>query len=323
MKTINKILLFALVIMMVSCEDIFEEDITNDTLQTISPQNNEEVESNVVNFQWTAIDGADEYRVRVYGSNQAIVLDSLVSQTHLSYPLPEGSYQWRVRGENFAYQSAYSFWSNFSMIESDDLTAQFVVQSSPNNNIYVNSANLNFSWQSMANATSYSIVVKNDATTTVVFSNPDIVGTSILLNNPNPADIPDGVYQWSVKAKNATTATETEDATIRKFSIDRVVPNQPGLTAPTNGATPLINTSITFTWTVATDSGVVMSPINAFIIEFSHDNFATAPFLTLNASTTSISQSFDTSGDYYWRVKARDEAMNISTSSAIRKFVIN
>lgn len=322
MKTINKIMLLLLATIAFSCDDVLEDNIADDTVQIISPVNGAHIESNVVNFQWNSLKGADKYRVQVYGDNQVMILDSLVNnQTNLTYALAEGNYQWRIRGENFAYQSIYSIPVSFSMAFTDDLTNQLVVLSGPNNNVYLKSANLTFSWQPMPNATSYSIVVKNDATTAEVFSNPSIIGTSIVLNDPS---IVDGVYQWSVKAKNSANSTETLNATIRKFFIDSVAPNQPTLTGPPNNdSTPVIGTSITFTWSMPADSGIVNSPIS-YVIEFSHDNFATpTPFLTLNATTNSKTQSFDTLGDYYWRVKAIDEAGNVSALSAVRKFILD
>ena len=110
MKTISKIILLAFTLMIFSCEDVLEDDITNEIIQTISPIEGEVVSSNVVNFQWNIQKGADKYRVQVYNANQAIVLDSLVeNKSNLTYPLLAGAYKWRVRGENFGYQFSNIF----------------------------------------------------------------------------------------------------------------------------------------------------------------------------------------------------------------------
>lgn len=317
MKTINKIILFTLAIVTMSCEDIFEEDITNNSVQIISPRNGAIIESNVVNFQWNSLKGASKYRVQVYGANQAIVLDSLVSKTNLTYPLIQGEYQWRIRGENFAYQSSYSFPVSFSTVISNDLTNQQVVLSSPQNDISVNFTNVTLNWQSLPNATSYSIEVINISNGQQIYSNTAITGTSVTLNVPT---LTDGTYEWRVKAKNSTT--ETLQYAVRKFSIDTVIPNQPQNVTPANNSVQIINQQLSFTWTIATDSGTVQSPIS-YKIEFSNDESFTTISQTSNASSTTFQQIFSTAGIYYWRIKATDQAGNVSVASAPYKFTIN
>ena len=149
MRTISKVIIVVLIgIVFFSCEDIIEEDITNDTIQVIYPQNNEVVNSNVVNFQWASLDGADDYRVQVFTSNNSsMVLDSLVSQNHLNIPMSQGNYQWRVRGENSGYTSTYSMNNNFSVVASTDLTNQQVILSSPNDSFYTNNPSIILSEQ--------------------------------------------------------------------------------------------------------------------------------------------------------------------------------
>ncbi|MEO8535063.1 MAG: hypothetical protein ABI441_14995, partial [Flavobacterium sp.] len=80
MKTINKIIPFLLVLLLVvSCEDVFEEDISDDIIEVVSPKDDTTIESNVVNFQWNDLDGAKKYRLQVLDVNETIVVDSLVT----------------------------------------------------------------------------------------------------------------------------------------------------------------------------------------------------------------------------------------------------
>lgn len=317
MKTINKIILFALAIVTVSCEDIFEEDITNETVLITSPLNDSKVESNVVTFQWNDLKGASKYRVQVYGANQAIVLDSLVSKTNLTFPLIQGEYQWRVRGENFAYQSSYSFPVTFSTVISNDLTNQQVILSSPQNDIYVNFTNITLNWQALPNTTSYSIEVINISNGQQIYSNTSITGTSVTLNAPT---LTDGIYEWRVKAKNNTT--ETLQYAARKFSIDTVIPNQPQNVTPANNSVQIINQQVSFTWNITTDSGTVQSPIS-YKIEFSNNESFTIISQTSNASSSTFQQTFSTAGIYFWRIREIDQAGNVSLASAPYKFTIN
>ena len=98
MKTINKIIVLLSLVSLTSlcsCEDILQDDISNDTVQIGYPQNNQSIYSNVVDFQWQELHGADKYRLQVYNAASSMILDSLVSQTHFSYPISVGNYQWR------------------------------------------------------------------------------------------------------------------------------------------------------------------------------------------------------------------------------------
>lgn len=124
MKTINNIIIIALSIFAWSCDDIVEEDITNDMILTISPTEGAIIEGNTVQFSWQELDGSDNYRVQVINNNQAIVVDSLSSTSNFSVALNPGTYQWRVKGENFAYSTQYTFPINFSVEASDNLTTQ-------------------------------------------------------------------------------------------------------------------------------------------------------------------------------------------------------
>lgn len=318
MKTINKFFFCALAIMMFSCDDIFEEDITDDMVQTISPVNNSEIESNVANFRWNKLDGADKYRIQIYGSNQAMVLDSVVRRESFTYALSGGDYQWRIRGENSAYESNYTFPSNFKMIESSDLRNQQVILLSPSNGVYTNRTRVTCTWQRLNAADSYIVELINVTDgQNVVQRLTDITATSVTFANTVLTQ--DAQYQWRVQAVNATSETQFFSS---NFNIDTVVPNQSQNLLPANNTTQVINQPITFTWNATTDSGVIQSPIS-YTVQFANQNNFTPVILSLNSNTTSLSQTFTASGDYYWRILATDSAGNVSVYSSPFKFTIN
>ncbi|RKR09082.1 hypothetical protein C8C83_0682 [Flavobacterium sp. 90] len=317
MKTINKLAVIALAIFTYSCDDILEEDIGNDTVQIFSPINNSKIESNVVNFKWNNLKGADKYRVQIYESDQVLILDSLTNKTSITLPLAAGNYIWRVRGENYAYESIYSFPSNFSTTIPDDLTNQLVILSSPENDKYVNFINVTLNWEVLKNAESYSVKVLNTVTSQEVFSKTDITDTSLTLDLPT---LVDGTYEWRVKAKNADTETKLYSA--RKFNIDTTIPNQPKNTLPADNSTQIANSNISFTWSIATDLGNVKAPIS-YIVEFANDIDFNIIVQTQKSNTTSLQQTFSATGIYYWRVRAIDEAGNIGANSTGFKFTVN
>lgn len=317
MKILNRILFFLLVPMLFSCEDIMEEDITDDIVHLVSPINQQEITSNVVNFQWQAIKGADDYRIQIFSSNQAMVLDSLVGNNIAVFPMAPGNYQWRVRGENFAYTSSYSFTSTFSVVETDDLTNQQVILSSPNVNYY-KSNSLTFTWQSINVAEKYNFELVNVTNgQTLVHQVPDLVTNTLTLNNTILAD--DAEYQWRVMALNSLPSS-TPFAN-RNFFIDRVNPNQPVNAAPTSNSTQVAGQPITFTWNMGADNGTIQSAIS-YIIEFSNSSSFSPILQTSNSTTNSFQQAFQADGDYFWRVRAKDQAGNISNYSNHFKFTI-
>ncbi|OUL62341.1 hypothetical protein [Flavobacterium sp. AJR] len=319
MKTINKIIIIALAILTYSCDDILEEDISNDTVQVISPVNNSKIESNVVSFKWNNLNGADKYRVQIYQSDQVLILDSLITtnKTSITLPLATGNYIWRVRGENYAYESIYSFPSNFSTTIPDDLTNQQVILISPENDKFVNFINVSLNWEALKNATSYSVKLVNVATGQEVDSKPNLTTTSLTLALTTLAD---GTYEWRLKAKNADT--ETKQYSARKFNVDTTAPNQPKNTLPADNSTQIANTNVSYTWSIPTDVGSAKSPIS-YIIEFSNDVDFNSIYETKNSNTPTLQQTIPTKGIYYWRVRAIDGAGNIGVNSTKFKLTVN
>ena len=108
--------LLMIMVFFMGCDDIFEENISDDVLTVISPKDNAIINSNSVTFMWNILDGADEYNIQVSEqSTSAIILDSLVTGNIFSIQMESGTYHWRVRGENFAYMTSYSFPESFSI----------------------------------------------------------------------------------------------------------------------------------------------------------------------------------------------------------------
>ncbi|KLT68388.1 MULTISPECIES: hypothetical protein [Flavobacterium] len=316
MKTTNKIILVLLSFLTYSCEDILEEDISDDTVQILSPTNNSEIESNVVSFKWNSLKGSDKYRIQVYGSDQILILDSLTTKTAITLPLEAGDYVWRVRGENYAYESIYSFPSNFSTTISKDLSNQQVILKSPENDKFVNFINVTLHWDALNYASSYNVKVVNTVTGREVYSNPNITDTSITLNL---LTLEDGNYEWRLKAKNIDS--ETKQYAARKFNIDTTNPNQPKNILPADNSTQTINSSMNYTWSIPNDVGSAKSPIS-YIVEFSNDVDFNIIMLTQNSDSTTLQQSFSTAGVYYWRIRAIDGAGNVGPNSTKFKFTV-
>ena len=316
-KTVN-LLLVILMSISYGCDDVFEEDIENDLVQISSPNEGDTIEGNTVEFIWQALDGADNYRVQVINSNQLTVLDSLVSSTSLSATINAGNYNWRIKGENFAYSTQYTFPVNFSVIDSEDLTNQNVNLLTPSDNFYTNNTSVILTWSPIATANSYTLEMAkvNSGQQTTILQETNITNTSF--NIPTNIFDEDAEYRWSIKAVNSTSESTFSE---RIIFLDTSTPNQATLVSPSNTQS-LNSTTINFNWTLGTDTGAVQS-LRSSTIEASTDiNFGTVLF-SEQTDTNSYQFTFDNLGTYYWRVRISDVAGNEGDYSAVNSFTIN
>ncbi|WP_046745016.1 hypothetical protein [Kordia zhangzhouensis] len=304
-------------LLFLSCDDILEEDLSNDLVIPIMPSEGSTIVNNLVNFSWQSLEGADNYRLQLVrpSQNNMILLDSLVSGTSFQYPLEPGMYQWRVRGENFAYDTAYSFPISFTVEASSDLTNQTLLLNTPSANLYTNTTNLLFTWNELQFADSYTFeLIKNLNGQTTLTQQGDITGTNYSVNASVFDE--DAAYIWKVKAVNSNSETAY---TSRSIYIDRQAPNQPLLVSPANEEI-ITAIAIDFNWTTGQDSGNVQSEVSS-ILEIAQDaNFNTIIESFTVTNGTSQQVDIPNVGTYYWRVKTKDVAGNSSSYSISRSF---
>jgi len=318
MKKISKVMIVTLLYTcVIGCDDVFEENISDDVILAISPKGDEVIESNTVNFQWSSLDGANEFRIQILKKNtEAIVVDSLLSDNFLALPLVSGNYDWRVRGENFAYQTGYSFVESFVVESTNDLSDQNVFLNSPNEDIYINYSSIELDWLSLDAANSYTLQVNknvNGVSSTVLLES-DIVTTNYNLDSEILDE--DAVYTWRIHAVNDISQT---NESIRTLFLDTTLPNQPILATPENDST--VFGSVDFIWNLGIDTGEVQSLIESVIEISSDENFGTIISISVSDDDT-YQYTFDSVGQYYWRVKAIDEAGNEGVFSNVNTLTV-
>jgi hypothetical protein len=319
MKKSNKGLYLILVVLCFQCDDILEEDISDDNISIIAPMDGAAIEGNVVQLRWAALEGADDYRLQVMvGNNQFIILDSLINGTLFNYQIEPGMYRWRVRGENFAYFTPYTFESAFSVVASLDLTNQIITLESPENNRYVNNAAMNFSWQFISTADSYEfeILQVGGSGETSVFKDSGLVESSITIGEGIVTG--DAEYVWRVKAVNSSSTTRFFR---RTFFLDTQDPPVPTLSTPTTDQMFATTDEVDFTWSFM-DTGEVQSIITGTIEISSDENFSTISLTDTNGDGE-FSSTFSSADTYYWRVRGTDAAGNTGENSATGSFIVN
>lgn len=313
------ILLIVLTISVLTCSDVFEEDISDESIQLITPTDNSIILGNTVNFSWQQLNDVDSYRIQLFESNLAPVLDSLVEIPSFSYALQPGTYQWRVRGENFAYSSAYSVATNFSVEISEDLSNQTVVLETPSADTYSNSNSNSFifTWQDLQAANTYNFeLIKNlNNNEQTIFQEQNITENTVTLNASLFSE--DAEYKWNVKGINASSETNFSE---RSLFLDRVTPNQPILASP-DDLESLAQGIVVFNWTNSVDVGTVQSPI-INTLEIATDINFNNIIATVESSNNTSEYNFTSNDTYYWRIIAIDLAGNQSNFSNIRTLTI-
>lgn len=113
--------LLLMIVTFSSCDDIIEvEDISNQNIQTLAPQNNTEVAEGAINFSWNKIEDVTVYHIQIavpnFSNASQVVLDSLVTSSSFTKTLVPSDYEWRVKGVNDSYQTNFTT-NNFKVVE--------------------------------------------------------------------------------------------------------------------------------------------------------------------------------------------------------------
>lgn len=112
MNKYTAILLFALILLAVSCDDVLEKNIGKKAVILRAPQDNDTIVTGIISFWWDSLEGAREYELQIVSPSMAspdiLVTDTVITKTLLKVSLPEGKYEWCVKGVNTAYETEYS-----------------------------------------------------------------------------------------------------------------------------------------------------------------------------------------------------------------------
>lgn len=305
----RKYFTFLIILSFVSCEEILiVDDITKKEVNLIAPGNNIALSSSGVTLSWDYVENADKYELQIATPNfdapQQLVLDTLVSKNSFTQQLNIGTYEWRVKAVNSAYETAYTKRS-FQILNNNDFQNNTVVLLTPANNIITKTALQKLSWDAIIGATSYQLQVLDENSTLVKEQNT----ASTLIN----FTFDEGKYTWKVRAGNGTAQTLY---TSRSILVDTKVPNTPTLSGPVNASTTT-NTSINFQWS--------RTPIAGSTEKDSIYVYTESALTNLNfkdKATTPYNKTLS-KGTYYWFIKSFDEAGNVSPRSTVFNFTIN
>ncbi len=223
MKLIPVFLLFCTALCSISCEEVFIDDLSNETVVLLAPSDQDTSQSSAVTFWWEPMEDAEYFRVQVvspsFASANQLVFDSLVTSNTLRFALDSGVYQWRVRGINVASETPFSSAHTITVKRNDDLALESVILLSPGNNITTDDTTQTFLWDPVTGADQYLIQISRTSS----FTTPD---ESQTVNSPSTSfdyiftPETSGVrYYWRVRAINSVNTTQTPFS-VREIVID-------------------------------------------------------------------------------------------------------
>lgn len=304
-----------------SCEKIIAEDITGEMPILILPVANDTVQNNPVHFKWVEMEGATKYHLMVVSPSFSAIseysLDSIITGTDFYFDLDSNEYELKLVALNGGYESQTLGPIKFWVGVQGSIGGTAVVLNLPTAGFFENAAfDGKFSWNSVSNADSYEISVRQGSS----FANGtilDIQNNISTLNFTSAATFGEGEYHWGVKAY-LTTGGETPFST-RILYVDVNNPNVAVLTSPENFGSESSG-DVVFTWSNGTDIGTIQAPVGSFVEVATDAGFSVIQnSQTVQGNTVTFSLS---AGNYFWRVTNIDDAGNTAVSSATNQFTV-
>jgi hypothetical protein len=299
-------------LVLVSCSDIIEKDLSNESVVLIAPGNGLQTTINSNQYIWNALDGALEYNLQIatpdFNLVQLMVLDTTISTNKTNITLNPGVYEWRVKAINGSSETDYSTYQ-LTIDTTADLSSMPLLLISPPNLSITSNTSIEYRWTAIGIAEGYRLEITNADGLNEVFLDETYTDDIVTI------EMEEGVFNWKVHAFNSTPSVSNWSET-RTITIDTTPPSEPVLIYPTlTGA--IQDTTFEFSYQsgidaitetydslwVSTNIGF-LSPIRQAKIE--------------NNETYSDSLG---SGYFYWRVKTIDQAGN-GTMSEIFAFQV-
>jgi hypothetical protein len=309
MKQHVKFNLLLIAFILLGCEEITnEQNISNNNLMVIAPAQDAVLTDNNVNFIWEDLEGATGYRIQIatpnFNAPDQVIEDVSVTENTHTTTLNNGLYEYRVKGVNSAYESAYT--TVGIEVTGNDFATDVVSLILPAADLNTNIATQSLQWNALSAALEYRLqVISQDNSTTILDVNLSETNYSY--------DFNDGAYLWKVSASNGLVSTNFSQ---RNLLIDQIPPNDPVLTLPLDNAITT-ETSIDFSWTRVSLGGSIEHDVLYLYTDAALTN------LIFSGEVTSPYNTTLAVGTYYWLVKAFDAAGNESNNSPTHTLTIN
>jgi hypothetical protein len=325
---------------------ITKDNIPPSTPVLLSPSNNAYLQDTLPRFLWSKsfdLTGVDHYQLQ-YAMNSnfigGITIDVYDTTYQVLTRLADTTYYWRVKAVDFG--NNWGSWSLVWQFEVDTRTPLIPTLLAPINGTWRNTSDVIFSWTQVTftnekierfqgekvlrssnlessnlqiNALTSPVRYIMEIDTTLNFTVPLVVDSTAM--SQDTINLGERKYFWRVRAYDLAGNQGIFSAK-DSFSVDITAPSVPTLVTPDSGI--FTNTpTITFKWRRSYDNfsgvklyGLQYATTSSFLNPISLDSLTdtTCTSLTLADST------------YYWRVRTKDKAGNLSNWSQVRSFRI-
>jgi hypothetical protein len=193
-----------LISLLISCDDILVEDISDKEVVLMAPANSVQIRKAEQILLWEAVAGATQYEVFVFSPDLAsakeIVIDTIVTKPTFLVRLPAASYEWCVKASNGAFETNLAC---HKLIVKEDLSERTVTLVSPPADHQNNKTTQHFLWNKVPGASQYNLIIVSPN----LASANDVVVNTTISKNSFSWDLPVGDYEWCVTAMDDEEST--------------------------------------------------------------------------------------------------------------------
>ena len=309
---VKRIMFIAMMLLLVYCDEVFEEDITDVNIVVLSPPDNLESVSTSVQFWWQEIDDIIGYQLQIvtpsFNNIKRIVLDSTLTASTYTYTLYPDTFEWRVKAINHSSETEFVT-QKLIVLETPDLSEQFVEILNPSDGLAANCTEVLFAWNQLDHADDYKFEIRKDN-----WEGTSVINPIIVTEDSIRMTLDEGNYAWGVQAQNEYSQSIVS---IRSLTIDTTLPTSPVFVSPTLGDTfELGPTGIELEWSHETDSG---SPVSDSLwIRYPDE----AKELLYFGSEYNVNLQPQDTGNYHIWIVPVDAAGNVGYSSDTIQFYV-
>lgn len=301
-------LLIVVMFIVFSCDDIFVEDISSDTVQLNTPTSGWQSEDSRASFSWEEVPGAVNYKLEVvtpgFSVDHQLVFEKLLETPKFDTSLVAGGYEWRVKAMNSVSTTKF-FASSFSILTAFNISSGLPVLRLPENQSVSGVKNIAFSWDALPGAGYYSFKIRKDN-----WAGDSVVVTKLYSTNFS-FQLNDGAYAWGVAAVDAST-NERTDYAVGNLIVNNDPPPVSKPLLPANQDT-LHSATVSFSWRKA-------EPGSKYTIEIYSDAEQRIRLVEKMISDTVTNIQIEKSGSYFWRINSVDQYGKASEYSPVSIF---
>ena len=266
-------------------------------------------------LSWQTVDGAARYFVQIDNNadfSSPVIQDSVTENRYqFTEDLPDANYVWRVRaGDEQGNKSEWSDTHSFT-IQTTGPAAPSLVE--PANDSRIAKTNPALSWSLVSDANVYQVQLADNRDFTSPIVNDSLVySTAIVVN----VDLADKIYYWRVRGKNSYGSWGGWSM-VWVFAVDTRGPARPALVQPEDQTVTDANTP-EFVWNDTPDA-------SAFELQVADNNRFNSPVIqdsTLTGTSYFAGENLP-DGEWYWRLRAKDDLGNWGEWSEIWMFTVD